>query len=223
MKHISNTFVFKDNLIIKKKPPEFVCSNQDFIRDRDALMRNLHRFRRWCKSTAQLLTLKRESQVLEVGCGLGFGLREFANIGCKCVGLEISRGRAKTAKMLALYFGLDLEIVVGTACNLPFKDCSFEAVYSNEFFSHVTNILVALNEQQRVLQVGKKLLIRDGNLLCPSALFELLIRYPIRTKGKYGGLKWLVNRNKNIKNCYGHTESLKRTKTSTLYYGGKKG
>ena len=215
------TFAFENSLIIQNQPPEFVCSNRDYMRGQKSLMRNLPRFRRWCKSTVQLLDIKVESQVLEVGCGLGFALREFAKINARCVGIEISRSRARTAKLVASYFGLDLEIVIGDACYLPFKDFSFEAVFSNEVISHVTDIRVALDQQQRVLKIGKKFLIRDANFLCPTILFDLLVRYPIRTKGKRGGLKWLVNRNKNINNYGGKGITQKDENIQTLHWWKK--
>jgi len=55
---------------------------------------------------------------------------------------------------------------------------------------------LALREQVRVLKTGGRLLIFDGNLLNPLTLADLLLFYPLRSRGRHGGLKWLFAKGK---------------------------
>lgn len=71
---------------------------------------------------------------------------------------------------------------------------------SKSFFEHVTNINLAMNEQIRVLKRGGRLVIVQANFLNPFTLFDLLVKYPRRTKGEHGGIKWLFTKSKVRKN-----------------------
>ena len=79
---------------------------------------------------------------------------------------------------------------------------------SKNFFEHVKDFDRALSEQIRVLKKNGRLIICDGNILYPYTLFDLLIKYPIRRQGEYGGLKWLFTKSKvreNLSDEYGWT------------------
>jgi ubiquinone/menaquinone biosynthesis C-methylase UbiE len=154
--------------------------------------------------------------VLDVGCGDASELGNFARRGCECFGLDLVReGLAKTRERIKV------EVVVGDACHLPFKADCFDIVYSQEFFSHVSNFSATLNEQIRVLRCKGELLIRDGNILCPFTLLDVLVLYPIRSKGRYGGLKWLINHEKNIRNIYGSSFIMKDENVKSLLWWKK--
>ena len=99
-------------------------------------------------------------------------------------------------------FGLNVRGVCGDACDLPFGDEEFDVVMSSEFFEHVADLDVAIKEQIRVLKTGGRLIIEQANLLSPFVLFDLLIRYPRRTGGQHGGLKWLRTKGQVGENMY---------------------
>ncbi|MDO8725108.1 MAG: class I SAM-dependent methyltransferase, partial [Candidatus Methanoperedens sp.] len=65
--------------------------------------------------------------------------------------------------------------VFGDATTLPFKDATFDVVYSNEFVSHVKDIDETLKEQMRVLQKDGILLIMDANPLNIETFFSCFI------------------------------------------------
>lgn len=144
----------------------------------------------------ELLDFKHGMKILDVGCGLGLMPMELANQGAECIGLETVKEYASLLTSCGQYFKINSWGTCGDACYLPFKDESFDAVMSQSFFEHVFDRDFALSEQVRVLKKGGRLIIRDGNFLSPKTLFDLLFRYPIRTKGKYGGLKWLLTKGK---------------------------
>lgn len=154
--------------------------------------------------------------VLEVGCGRGRQIALFAGEGCICYGLEINKLAIKNSLQTRR-----INMVVGDACHLPFRTDSLDIVFSHECISHVTDIMIALHEQYRVLRTKGQLLIRDGNLLFPLSLFDLLMLYPIRTKGKYGGLRWLFTRDKVKKNIYGSKFAGKDENYKTLFWWKK--
>ena len=142
--------------------------------------------------------------VLEIACGPGLTLLELAQAGFSVTGLELDPELCRIAEAAARQFRLDARIVAGDACRLPFADHSFDAVYSRSFFEHVYDVDLALSEQIRILRPGGLLVVSDGNLLNPRLLLDLLVFYPIRTRGKHGGLKWLLQKRKVHRNLYGY-------------------
>ena len=74
------------------------------------------------------------TSVLDVGCGCGMAMDAIARrrAGLKLVGLERSEKTAEEARAL---FGL--EVVHGSADDLPFEDDAFEVVMANELLEHL--------------------------------------------------------------------------------------
>lgn len=89
-----------------------------------------------------------DREVLEVGCGTGMILKEIAPVAARAVGLDISRG------MLAHARARGLDVVEGSATDLPFEDESFDTVYSFKVLAHVEAIERAMSEVARVLRPG---------------------------------------------------------------------
>jgi SAM-dependent methyltransferase len=161
----------------------------------------------------KVLNLDGQKKILDVGCGGGGAIANFARLGHECVGVEIHKNAAEFGSRT---FGKLCSFVIADACHLPFRDRCFDIVYSTEFFSHVTDVFQALSEQTRSLRKAGQLLVRDGNFLCPPILFDLLLLYPIRTKGKYGGLKWMLNHDKILSDAYGFGFKMKDENVKTL-------
>jgi len=115
--------------------------------------------------TVQLFHELNGKKVLEVGCGDGEQVEVFAGKGCECFGLDTDKKYVKIGQKTK-----HINMVLGDACHLPFRTDSFDIVFSNEFISHVTNTMIALREQHRVLIPKGQLLIKDGNIFCPPTL-----------------------------------------------------
>ena len=79
-------------------------------------------------------------EVLEVGCGTGMILREIDPVAERAVGIDISAGMLEQAKARGL------EVLEGSATDLPFEDNSFDVVYSFKVLAHVEEIERALSE-----------------------------------------------------------------------------
>jgi ubiquinone/menaquinone biosynthesis C-methylase UbiE len=98
--------------------------------------------------SALVLDEARGKDVLEVGCGTGLILRRVAEVARSHVGLDLSEG------MLAKARARGLNVVQGSATELPFEDGSFDLSYSFKVLSHVPDLKKALREMARVTRPG---------------------------------------------------------------------
>lgn len=90
--------------------------------------------------------------MLEVGCGIGYDLREFARRGMKVVGIDLSSKNALlTQKGLEIFQLKGNAFAADVEC-LPFKKESFDLVYSFRVLHHTPNTQQAIDEIYRVLK-----------------------------------------------------------------------
>lgn len=101
----------------------------------------------------------RGKKVLEVGCGLGTDLLQFARGGAKVYGVDLTeKGAALTRKRLHLY-GLTGSLMVTDGERLAFSDNSFDLVYSWGVIHHTPNTAEAARELVRVCKPKGRVLI----------------------------------------------------------------
>jgi ubiquinone/menaquinone biosynthesis C-methylase UbiE len=92
--------------------------------------------------------------VLDVGCGQGMDVCEFALAGARAVGIDLTPRHVELARQHAEEAGIKARIVCGDAEALPFDDESFDRVTSNGVLHHTPDIEAALREIKRVLRPG---------------------------------------------------------------------
>jgi len=92
--------------------------------------------------------------VLEVGCGMGTDLLEFARGSARVVGIDLTPTHIRLATKRFSLFGQTGTFVIGDAEHLPFPDASFDHVYSNGVLHHTPGTQEAINEIHRVLRPG---------------------------------------------------------------------
>jgi ubiquinone/menaquinone biosynthesis C-methylase UbiE len=98
-------------------------------------------------------------KVLEIGCGLGTDLLQFARGGAEVTGLDLTpRGIELTRKRFDVY-GLSGTFIVHDAESLPFEDASFDLVYSFGVIHHTPNTRQVVDEIYRVLKPGGKAIV----------------------------------------------------------------
>jgi SAM-dependent methyltransferase len=114
----------------------------------------------------QLLDLKPDSSVLEIGCGSGgYALHLAEKVGCRLVGLDINEAGIRNANQLAVAGDLASQAQFqqcDVSKKLPFDDRTFDAVFSNDVLCHVPGRLEVLGEIFRVLKAGGRMLFSDA-------------------------------------------------------------
>src|ERR1044072_5129190 len=113
---------------------------------------------------------------LEIGCGMGTDLLQFARGGARCTGVDLTpRSVEITRHRFALY---DARGVFMTAEGdpLPFASESFDVVYSNGVLHHTPDTAAAIREVHRVLRSGgtAKVMLYHRNSL--NYWFEIILR-----------------------------------------------
>ena len=140
------------------------------------------------KRIAQLI--ERKAFVLELGCGSG-KLEVFLSrkLSCVCVGLDVQSQAFRGER--GLFVQADGEW-------LPFREDVFDVVMSTHLMEHVRNCTRSLHDQIRVLKPNGQFIMCQTDLLSPLQIFDIVFLYPLRTRGQYGGIKWLRQLGKGV-------------------------
>jgi ubiquinone/menaquinone biosynthesis C-methylase UbiE len=93
-------------------------------------------------------------RVLDVGCGQGIDVYRYALAGAQATGVDLTPRHVELAQLHLEAMGLDAEIVLGDAEDLPFTEASFDRVSSNGVLHHTPDMPAALREIRRVLVPG---------------------------------------------------------------------
>lgn len=113
--------------------------------------------------------------VLDMGCGFGRMLSRMARDTKKCllVGIDLRFEDARIAQKRALKLGIEnpeqIQIVVGDANALPFKDNRFDFVFSHSTFEHIPAPESFAGEARRVLKERKSMYLTVTNALHPAS------------------------------------------------------
>ncbi|MDO8481299.1 MAG: class I SAM-dependent methyltransferase [Nanoarchaeota archaeon] len=98
-------------------------------------------------------------KVLEIGVGVGTDLLQFAKHGAECYGIDLTKAGIKTTKKRFEDAKLKANLQVANAEKLPFKDDTFDVVYSMGVIHHVPDMKKAVSEIHRVLKPGGKAIL----------------------------------------------------------------
>ncbi len=104
---------------------------------------------KWQRELAETISLIGDAKILDVGTGTGEVLKKLKEVNLKntVIGLDVSQNMLKKAKEKTGYN----TFIKASAYNLPFKNCSLDAVVSSLVFRHLDNEK-ALLEFERVLK-----------------------------------------------------------------------
>ena len=94
------------------------------------------------------------ARLLEVGCGMGTDLLQFARGGAEVTGVDLT---ARSIEISRQHFAVDDargDFAIADGESLPFADGSFEVVYSNGVLHHTPDTEGAVREVHRVLRPG---------------------------------------------------------------------
>jgi len=93
-------------------------------------------------------------RVLEVGCGCGTDLLQFARAGAETYGIDLSPNSVELVKKRLNLYGQKAEVRQADAESLPFPDEQFDLVYSWGVIHHTPDTSQAVKEIYRVLKPG---------------------------------------------------------------------
>jgi ubiquinone/menaquinone biosynthesis C-methylase UbiE len=128
----------------------------------------------------------RGCRVLEVGVGMGADFLQWVRNGAEATGIDLTeRGVKITSQRLAAE-GLAGQLCAADAELLPFRDKSFDLIYSYGVLHHTPDTATALSEIRRVLRSGGRLKVmiyhrRSWMALAAWAWFGLLRGRPFMT------------------------------------------
>jgi ubiquinone/menaquinone biosynthesis C-methylase UbiE len=96
----------------------------------------------------------RGARLLEVGCGMGTDLLQFARGGANCTGIDLTPRSVEITRHRFKLYGADADFMISDGEHLPFRDESFDVVYSNGVLHHTPDTQGAVREVHRVLRPG---------------------------------------------------------------------
>lgn len=97
------------------------------------------------------------STVVDLGCGPGWAMLDFARQGAKVYGLELSPGVLSCARENLKKSGLenlDRALILGNSEQTPFRKNGIDCVVATELIEHTHNPEKLLSEIQRILKPG---------------------------------------------------------------------
>jgi ubiquinone/menaquinone biosynthesis C-methylase UbiE len=113
---------------------------------------------------ASLLTVSRESHLLDVGSGIGGPARYLARrFGCRVTGIDLTAEFCEVARHLTGLLGQQerVRFEQGDATAMPFKDASFDGAYSMNVSMNIADKAGLYREIHRVLKPGGWLVLSE--------------------------------------------------------------
>lgn len=125
-------------------------------------------------------------KVLDIGCGMGFPLLELASrLGPRgeVTGLDPWKPALERVAVKAKLRGIaNIQLVEGGAEAMPFEDCSFDLIVSNNGLNNVQDVQLALSECARLARTRAQL-VMTANLPGSFALFYEMFEMLLEDRG----------------------------------------
>lgn len=114
-------------------------------------------------------------RILEVGCGTGCDLLQFAKHGADAYGIDVTPEHLKLARQRVAGAA---QVLFGDATSIPFASCAFDYVYSHGVLHHIDNREKAVGEIIRVLRPGGRFNVHVYSLFSYFTAWRIL-RHPM--------------------------------------------
>src|SRR6266404_2711934 len=114
-----------------------------------------HRYQDYAPWMPELMGFKEfaGARLLEVGCGMGTDLLQFARAGASVTGVDLTPRSIQISQQHFAVYGASGDFAISDAEHLPFANESFDVVYSNGVLHHTPDTAGAVREIHRVLRV----------------------------------------------------------------------
>jgi SAM-dependent methyltransferase len=118
----------------------------------------------------------RGARLLEVGCGMGTDLLQFARGGARCTGIDLTPRSIEITRHRFKLYGADGDFMISDGERLPFRSECFDVVYSNGVLHHTPDTAGSIREVHRVLRPGgvAKIMLYHRNSL--NYWLEIVLR-----------------------------------------------
>lgn len=103
----------------------------------------------WKALTSELSLMNKKPKILDLGCGTGRYLAPLSEAGFDIYGCDFSEGMLRIVQKR---INGTCKIIIGEATEIPFRDSSFDFVYSFKVLPHIQNVCQALEEIHRILK-----------------------------------------------------------------------
>ena len=160
-------------------PQPFTETNEEYVAFGNMESRNGLQARIEIPLMLRALALPRGARILEVGCGRGIALPEFARrlVPAALVGVDIDPELVALARRRVAQHGVAATVVEGDVRDLPFDDASFDVVVDFGTCYHVSGgrhgAHAALEQVARVL--------RPGGLFAHETPLAQHLAHPVRS------------------------------------------
>ena len=108
----------------------------------------------------RLWSMVKGPRVLEVGVGTGKNL-PFHPTGMRITGIDLTPGMLAHAQEKAAILGLEVDLRLGDAQSLEFKDNTFDSVVATFVFCSVPDPILGMKELARVTKPGGQIILMD--------------------------------------------------------------
>jgi ubiquinone/menaquinone biosynthesis C-methylase UbiE len=129
------------------------------------------------------------ARLLEVGCGMGTDLLQFARGGAHCTGIDLTPRSIEISRHRFDLYGMPGDFALSDAERLSFADETFDVFYSNGVLHHTPETGSAVREAHRVLKPGgtAKVMLYHRNSW--AYWVDLILKQGIYRRELFRGLK----------------------------------
>jgi ubiquinone/menaquinone biosynthesis C-methylase UbiE len=127
------------------------------------------------------------AKLLEIGCGMGTDLLQFARGGARCTGVDLTPRSVQITRHRFELYGKEGSFMIADGERLPFATESFDVVYSNGVLHHTPDTAGAIREIHRVLRkdgTAKGMLYHRNSL---NFWIEIVLRRGLLGGGYFRG------------------------------------
>ena len=125
------------------------------------------------------------ARLLEVGCGMGTDLLQFARGGAKVTGIDLTPRSIAISRRHFEIYGQRGDFAISDCEKLPFTSESFDVVYSNGVLHHTPDTEGAVRELHRVLRRGGQARVMLYHRASVAFWGQIVLRH-----GLLGGELW---------------------------------
>lgn len=140
--------------------------NSHYANDQEAIQSQLLRSKGILKYL--IGTFPKNKKLLDLGCGYGYIMQNFTQAGYECSGIDPDKSCVDFAQNNS-----NLDVILGSSENLPYKDANFDIVISLGTLEHVSDLKKSLKEIWRVLSKDGILFLR----MRPNRIWGLPYEY----------------------------------------------